>query len=149
MTRPLQQRHRGAPGAEGFTLIEMLIALLLLAIVASIALPAYNEHVRRSRRAEAQAALLQAAHYLEREATAKGTYSESDLPQSLTEVPSRAYEVSRAPSADATQAALSFTLHARPRGGQVKDHCGTFTLSNTGERGLLGNTAKVADCWNR
>jgi type IV pilus assembly protein PilE len=134
---------------SGFTLIEMLIVLVLTAIVTSIALPTYSQYVRRARRVEARTALLQAAHRLEREATATGNYPNAALPEALAGVPSGSYRISRQPSANDADAATRFTLHATPLGGQAEDQCGTFTLSNTGERGLIGNRAKVADCWNR
>lgn len=146
MTAPTGTTWRGAPG---FTLVEMLVVLLLLGIVASIALPAYNEQVRRSHRAEARTALLQVAHQLERQATAAGTYPDGDLPQALASVPGGRYRVSRQKPTDATDGALRFVLLATPLGAQADDRCGTFTLSNTGERGLRDNQAKVSDCWNR
>lgn len=135
--------------ARGFTLIEMLVVLLLLSIVASIALPAYNEQVRRAHRAEARTALLQAAHRLEREAIAAGAYPNADLPEALSAVPSGRYRISRRAPVDPADAAIRFVLLATPQGTQSTDRCGTFTLSSTGERGLAGNEAKVADCWNR
>ena len=133
----------------GFSLIEMLVVLLLLSIVASVALPAYNGQVRRAHRAEARAGLLKAAHGLERQATAAGGYPDAQLPEALASVPGGRYRISRQAPNDATDARSRFMLLATPQGAQAGDHCGTFTLSSTGERGLVGNTAKVADCWNR
>lgn len=59
--------------AAGFTLIELLIAVVVVAILAAIAYPSYTEHVRKSRRATAQAALMdiaskQQAYLLDRRA---------------------------------------------------------------------------------
>ena len=147
MTRPA--RIAGCLRAPGFSLIEMLVVLLLLAIVASIALPAYNDHVLRAHRAEARAGLLQAAHRLEREATAAGAYPNAELPDAMAAVPGGRYRISRQKPADATDAGIRFLLLATPQGAQTGDRCGTFTLSSTGERGLIDNQAKVADCWNR
>ena len=42
---------------KGFTLIEMMITVVVIAILTAIALPSYNEHVRRSVRTKAQSYL--------------------------------------------------------------------------------------------
>ena len=42
---------------KGFTLIEVLIVVVIVAIMASVAIPVYIEHVLQSRRAEARAAI--------------------------------------------------------------------------------------------
>ncbi|HAZ97968.1 MAG TPA: type IV pilin [Halomonas sp.] len=51
---------------QGFTLIEMLIAVAIIGIVAGIAYPSYTRYVERSLRTDAHAGLLQAASELER-----------------------------------------------------------------------------------
>lgn len=148
MTRT--RRIAGANRApRGFSLIEILVALVLLSIVASLALPAYNQHILRAHRAQARAGLLQAAHRLEREATAAGAYPNAELPEALASVTGNRYRISRQKPTSAIDAGIRFVLLATPQGAQASDPCGTFTLSSTGERGLIGNQAKVADCWNR
>ena len=71
----------------GFTLIEVMIVVAIVAILSAVALPSYSEYIRRGHRAEARASLLQAQQYMERAATATGLYP-SDLPASLKAVPS-------------------------------------------------------------
>ena len=62
---------------QGFTLIELMIVVAVVAILSSIAYPSYTEYVRRGHRAEARAGLLQGQQWLERAATATGTYPAS------------------------------------------------------------------------
>ena len=63
-------RHR----ENGFTLIELVITIAIVAILASIALPSYNESITKSRRSDAQGALLSFANAMERHFTTNGTY---------------------------------------------------------------------------
>lgn len=134
---------------HGFTLIELLIVLALVTLLMAVALPSYDAYVRRAHRTEARAALLQAAHRLEREATATGAYPKGELPPALATVPGGRYRIARLPSASDLEATTRFSLRAIPLGPQAQDDCGVFTLSSTGERGLAENRASVADCWHR
>ena len=45
-------------GATGFTLIELMIAVAVVAILSAIALPSYTDYIRRSKISEATSALL-------------------------------------------------------------------------------------------
>ena len=135
----------------GFTLIEMLAVLALLAILAVLALPSYQAHVQRGLRAEARAGLLQAAHWLERAATATGHYpvDAAEFPESLRAVPSGRYRIDFEP-ADAQGS--GYTLTALPLGSQAGDRCGGYTLDHAGVRGLAAagaSDALKAECWNR
>lgn len=142
------RQHAPATRPEGFTLIEVMIVVAVVAILAAIALPSYNEYIRRGHRADARAGLLQAQQWLERAATATGVYPTS-LPASLTWSGdgSKRYDIALA--AGATNAA--FTLTATPKGAQVGDKCGTYTLTHTGLRGANGVTSGdiVTECWGK
>ena len=51
---------------SGFTLLELLIAMVVLAIVTAVAMPMFQDSVRKSRRADAMAALTQVMQAQER-----------------------------------------------------------------------------------
>ena len=142
------RRHAPTARPTGFTLIEVLIEVAIVAILAAIALPSYNEYIRRGHRADARAGLLQAQQWLERAATATGVYPTS-LPASLTWSGDGTKRYDIALAAGATNAA--FTLTATPKGAQVGDKCGTYTLTHTGLRGANGVTsgAIVTECWGK
>ena len=129
---------------KGFTLIEMLIALACVALLASLAWPSYQSLIMRSQRAQARASLLQAAHWLERAASANGSYPlTADVPASVLQIDGQHYKMI------VTSSAQSFTLSATPLGTQAADTCGTLTLNHLGLRSVQGASQTAAQCWSR
>lgn len=64
-------------GQSGFSLIELLLALVITAILMSLAIPSYESLMRRSRLAEGRAHLLQLQADMERFLLSQGYYPES------------------------------------------------------------------------
>lgn len=56
----------GRAHVEGFSLIELLCALAVIAVLAFIAVPSYQHHVSAARRAEARVAMAHLQHAQER-----------------------------------------------------------------------------------
>jgi type IV pilus assembly protein PilE len=54
--------HPREPNSSGFTLIELMMVVAIISILLAIAVPAYNEYIRRAHRAAAQQFLLDVAH---------------------------------------------------------------------------------------
>lgn len=138
---------------RGFTLIEVMVVVAIIGILAIIAYPSYAEYMRRGYRGEARSGLLQAQSWLERAATATGSYPQAaSFPSALEMVPSGLYDISYTPNPLNGSPVMSYTLAAAPRNNQATDKCGTFTLTNTGLRGAngqTGNAAIVKKCWSR
>lgn len=131
----------------GFTLIELMIALAVAAILAAIALPAYQDQVRRSRRVDGITFLNEVARAQERWWTKNHTYAEdmTALGYASDTQPSPAgfYAVSvTIPNTCRSGARLTcFTASAVAQGGQAADTaCQTLTLTDTGAAGPAG-------CW--
>lgn len=142
-------RQKPAKHAGGFTLIELMIVVAIVAILTAIALPSYNEYVRQGHRADARAGLLQAQQWLERAATANGTYPTS-LPAALTWEGDTSKRYTIAFANGNTNAA--YTLVAtRKEGAQANDRCGDLTLTHNGVRDAnnLGSGVTAAECWGR
>ncbi len=129
---------------KGFTLIELLIALACVALLASFAWPSYQSLILKSQRAQARASLLQAAHWLERAASANGSYPlTADVPASVLQIDGQRYKMS------VTSSPQSYTLSATPLGAQAADTCGTLTVNHLGVRNVQGASQTAAQCWSR
>lgn len=149
-----EQNPQAGPD-RGFTLIEVMIVVAIVAILAAIAYPSYTEHLRRGNRADAKAALLEAAQLMERNFTESNRYDQQSdgsgmaLPSSLSQSPrdgDARYQITL-PADDLSAAA--FVLEAAPTGMMAGDACGTFTLNHLGVKGVTGASLSAAECWNR
>ena len=115
-----------------------------MAILTSLAWPSYQSLVLRSQRTQARVALLQAAHWLERAASANGSYpAVKDVPASVLLIDGQHYQLS------VTSSAHTFTLSATPLGAQSADACGTLVITHVGERSVQGASQSAAQCWGR
>jgi type IV pilus assembly protein PilE len=132
------------PPIRGFSLIELLTALAIVAILATITVPSFSGLVAKSRRADAVSALLQAQLAQERWRATHLGYA-ADLPTlGLTSSASAdGYYRLRISRADAA----GFIVIAEPVGVQEGDHCGTFAIDGSGPRYAEGFADQT--CWRR
>ncbi len=141
---------------NGFTLIEVMVALVIVAITASFALASYRRYLVRSYRLDAVQALLTAAAEQEKFHLAHGRYSDrldatgGDDPPGLpvpSTTPQRRYEVT-IELADVA----AFRLAALPAAGsgQLNDtECRRFSIDESGRRQAVNSTGadSTSRCW--
>ena len=128
---------------KGFTLIELMIAVVIVALLVGVALPYYRDQVRRTKRAECEVVLLKAASMLERYHSANHAYVFTTEVDNALRCPpdggTATYTITKK-----ILATGGFKLSATPTGGQTGDRCGTLTLDHTGDK---GSQLTTAECW--
>ncbi len=146
---------------QAFTLIELMVTVAIVGILASIALPSYQEQVNKSRRADAEGALLGFANAMERRFTEANSYCDAGGVDGANSCGASGTNDTGSPSLYPAQSPASgsalynltisavtantYTLSATPTGAQANDKCGILTLTNTGVKGV--SSATVAECW--
>jgi len=136
-------RQLRAERANGFTLIELMVAVAILAIIIAIAIPSYAAYVVRANRGEGKVAILQAAQGLERCFTRYNAYDAAACNMTFPiDSEEGVYRIT------VNRTATTFALTATPQGGQATrdGECANFTVTHTGLRGVSG-TGTVQDCW--
>jgi type IV pilus assembly protein PilE len=136
---------------NGFSLIELMIAVGIVGILAAIAIPSYSAYVKRANRSDATRSLSATAQALERCYSQNFTYAVATCPiAGVTPTPSSQgyYTVTINVNAGPPE---TYVLTAVPAlAPQTTDTaCGTFTIDNTGRQTAtdMSATPNTQTCW--
>ena len=128
--------------------MELIIAMVIMAVLAAIAIPNYMAYIQRSNRAEARKQLLTIAIWMERRRTENGgSYAGAVLPAMLQQSPPTG--TAQYTIALPTLTATTFTATATAVGSMAGDACTTLSIDHTGARTFTGAAATQDICWNR
>jgi type IV pilus assembly protein PilE len=139
--------------ASGFTMVELMIVVAIVAILAAIAYPSYRDHVRRANRTEGQALLLDAAAKQERFFSENNSYTATVGAGGLglsTTSENGYYTLAIAAATAGCPIATCFVAQVTPAGGQSDDTtCAVMSISQTGAKAATdtGGTDTRTVCW--
>ena len=139
----------------GFTLIELMIVIVIIAILAAIAFPSYQKSIQKSRRADGRAGIVSIQLAQEKRrgncvfyAQTIGASDVCDSTMGVTNIvggsaasPEGYYNVSIQAG---TATGNNYVIQAVPQGAQNADDCGTLTLTQAGVKGVTGSGV---GCW--
>lgn len=137
--------------AAGFTLMEVMIVIVILAILLGVGLPGYQESLRKSRRSEGKAGLMDVANRQEQYMLDRSTYTTdlTKLGYASPLITGEGHYGIVAEACDGGSIATCYKLTASPQNSspQIKDtKCGNFILDSRGVRSVSGSLA-ANQCW--
>lgn len=128
--------------SRGFTLIDLMISVVVVAILAAVAYPGYQSYVRKGRRASAEAFMLQVSDREQQYLMDARTYALGDSALATLGVTAPAelsgvYSFTIGP--DAPTSPPSFTITGTPVSGSSQASDGALTLDHLGNRTRAGH----------
>ena len=137
----------------GFSLIELMIVVAIIAIISAVAFPAYKKQTLKGHRVDAKSAVLEAAAREEKFFATNNKYSSTAtdlnyaaLPFNVVSGTQTVYVLSIAVNA----AGSTYTVTATPSGDQQGDACYTYVLDNLGTQSNQvsgGGANSTSGCW--
>ncbi|AGG87898.1 type IV pilin protein [Rhodanobacter denitrificans] len=149
LPRSYPRQAQGVPHLRGFTLIELMITVAVIAILAAIAVPSYFQYTLRSNRSAAESVMQEIASAQERYMVDARQFAGSltTLGYSVPNTVDPNYKIDIVASAASASGGTGpdYTITATPKNSQVRDTgCATLTLKGDGSK--LASTG-ATNCW--
>jgi len=134
---------------SGFTLVELMIVVLIIAIISAIAIPSYNSYVMRTNRAAARSCMAEYSQFMERWYTTSSNLSYVGASPSLMGCSTDSNLNQKYTITVSNVAARTYQINATPIGTQNSRDakCGVLTLDQAGTRGKSGTATTIQECW--
>jgi len=151
--------QRTSLSQQGFTLVELMIVVLLMAIILGISIPSYRSYTLKAGRSDASGALMHISASQERFYLQNGTYASDALldaapPAGLGFLDKTSvrgyYDLAIAPHANGLAIGYVVTATVDPNEDQRGDaDCNSLSLDQNSRRGANGGyvPAVVEKCW--
>lgn len=140
MKQPKEFENHGR--LPGFTVLEILVVIAITSILLSLAIPAFQQYLKRGYRAEAVHSILSIVSCQERIRASTGYYDTTRCSEGLD---STRYTFSISP--DAETRALEYVVMAMPAEHDDMDYCGNLNIDQAGTRTISGDANHVSACW--
>lgn len=122
--------------ARGFTLIELMVVVAIIAIIAALAVPSWRRYTFRARRADGQKLLMHIAQAEERYYGNYNKYTDqvTNLGYKKSPVIADNNDYSVTVTMATAQTSQAYLATAVPINSQAGDKCGSLSIDNTGQK---------------
>lgn len=127
----------------GFTLIEMMIAVVVLSILTAIAVPSYQSYTRKARRASCQSYMMDLAQRQQQYLLDNRSYASEASVLGYSSTPSDVSSYYTVTISATNGPPPTFTVTATPTTQQSSDSCGTLTINSAGTK----SASSGSNCW--
>lgn len=142
---------------HGFSLIELMIVVAIVAVLAAIAIPQYRKQIQKSNRTTAKSALLDLARREETYYSTNNSYTlnltslgYANITNNTVQVPNSTnplYTIGFSAPAASGSSATTYTATATTTGGQTGDSCGNYSVDYLGNQQATGTATGGTTCW--
>lgn len=131
------------PAAAGFTLVELMIVVVIVGILAGVAFPSYQDHVRKGHRASAQAYLMDLAQRQQQYFLDNRSYADNAPALGYASTPPDVAPYYTVAVAAPGGPPPTFAITATPTGSQTADSCATLAINSAGTK----SASAGSKCW--